>query len=143
MAKTFKLTGPGRAANAVTGTLLRWGLPMGQLTLLTVRGRKSGKEYSVPVYPIVKDGVYWLVSPYGEMSWARNLRAAGEARLTRRRQTRAVKAVEVGGTEAAPILKQYLDKVAIVRPFFDVTTKSSLQEFEQEAPRHPVFRVVE
>lgn len=142
MAKTFKLSWPGRLANAVTGTLVRWGVPMGQLTLLTVRGRKSGKDYSLPINPIVRDGVYWLVSPYGEVSWVRNLRAAGEARLTSRRKTRTVKVAEVGGVEAAPILKQYLEKVGIVRPFFDVTTQSSLQEFAQEASHHPVFRVI-
>ena len=44
--------------------------------------------------------------------------------------------------EAAPILKKYIKDVVVVRPFFDVTPKSSLTDFEREAPRHPVFRIV-
>jgi hypothetical protein len=33
--------------------------------------------------------------------------------------------------------------VPVVRPFFDVTPGSPLDEFVAEAPRHPVFRLTE
>ena len=142
MAKTFKLTGIRRFSNQAAGFFLRLGMPMGPVTLLTVRGRKSGKEYQTPINPMEWDGATWLVSPYGEVAWARNLRAAGEARLTRGRKTRSVRVAEAAPAEAAPVLKQYLGKVGIVQPYFDVTKDSSLVEFEREAPRHPVFKVV-
>lgn len=44
--------------------------------------------------------------------------------------------------EAAPILKQGLAKASsFLRAYFDVTLTSSLEDFEREAPRHPVFLV--
>ena len=48
---------------------------------------------------------------------------------------------EVGAEQAAPVLQHYLKAVAVVRPFFDVTTRSPVAEFAAEAPRHPVFRL--
>jgi hypothetical protein len=48
---------------------------------------------------------------------------------------------EVGPTDAAPVLRRYLKKVPIVRPFFDVTPDSPPEAFEGEASRHPVFRL--
>ena len=40
------------------------------------------------------------------------------------------------------MLKEYLKQFPYVKPFFDVTPESSLEAFEAEAPRHPVFRIV-
>jgi len=44
--------------------------------------------------------------------------------------------------EAAPVLRMYVTRVPITRPYFDVTTESDLDAFRAEAPRHPVFTVV-
>ena len=142
MAKSFKLNTGTRIGNLFLGSLLKLGLPVGPMWLLTVRGRKSGKEYTTPVTPVELDGTRWLVSPYGEVNWVRNIRVAGGARLTRSRRSEAITVTEVSSTEAAPILKQYLTKLPIVKDYFDVTADSSLQDFEAEAPKHPVFRVV-
>lgn len=142
MAKSFKLNFGTRFGNAMLGTMLKVGLPVGPMSLLTVKGRKSGKEYSTPVTPVEQNGTRWLVAPYGEVNWVRNIRASGSARLSRGRRTETITVAEAGTAEAAPILKEYLTKVPIVRPYFDVTLESSLQDFESEAPRHPVFRVV-
>ncbi|MBN9389361.1 MAG: nitroreductase family deazaflavin-dependent oxidoreductase [Chloroflexi bacterium] len=142
MAKTFKLSRSRRLGNSLVVGLLRLGLPMGAMVLLTVRGRKSGKEYQTPVSPMERDNATWLVAPYGEVAWVRNLRVAGEARLTRGRKTRTVQVTEASPVEAAPVLKQYLNEIGIVRPYFDVTKDASLDQFEKEAPRHPVFKVV-
>jgi steroid delta-isomerase-like uncharacterized protein len=90
-------------------------------------------------------GTRFLVAAFGEVNWVRNLRAAGQAHLTRRRRTEAIGVVELGARAAAPILKQFLresEKVSFIKPYFHVTPESSLADFEQEALYHPVFRVV-
>jgi hypothetical protein len=43
--------------------------------------------------------------------------------------------------EAAPILKEYITKEGITRPYFDVQPDAPLDEFMAEAPKHPVFRL--
>jgi hypothetical protein len=48
---------------------------------------------------------------------------------------------EVDPTEAVPVLRDYLRKFPVVKPFFDVSGRDSDEAFATEAPRHPVFRV--
>jgi deazaflavin-dependent oxidoreductase (nitroreductase family) len=143
MTKTFEMTIVSRLANLVVTILLRAGVKIGPTMLLTVRGRKSGKLYTTPVTPIEQDGHCWLVAPYGAVDWVRNLRAAGEATLTRGRHTEQITVRELGAEQAAPVLKQYLSlAAAMVGPYFDVSVASSLEAFAAEAPRHPVFQVL-
>ena len=47
---------------------------------------------------------------------------------------------EIASDQSAPVLQQYLKHVPAVRPFFDVTPDSPLNDFVSEASRHPVFR---
>jgi hypothetical protein len=49
---------------------------------------------------------------------------------------------EVNAEEAAPVLKMYVTRVPITRPYFDAKPKSDLGAFRTEAPRHPVFAIV-
>jgi hypothetical protein len=77
----------------------------------------------------------------GVVQWVRNLRAAGTATLTRGRHAEEISVTELPEQEAAPVLKQYLLKVAAVRPYFDATVDSPLESFEREALRHPVFHI--
>ena len=141
MAKTFQVNFATRMRDSLLMTLQRAGVNMGTMSLLTVRGRKSGQPHTVPVRLVEQDGQRWLVAPYGPVQWVRNLRVAGQATLTRGRRSEAISVTELPAGEAAPILKQYLIHVADVRPYFDVTRDSSLEAFEREAPRHPVFRI--
>jgi hypothetical protein len=99
--------------------------------------------YSTPVTLVEDNGARWLVAPYGEVSWVKNARASGEVTLRRGRRTETVKLVELAPEEAAPILKRYLIRAPVVRPFFDVTPHSNDQDFVGEASRHPVFRIEE
>lgn len=87
------------------------------------------------------DGGRWLVAPYGTVAWVHNARAAGRVELRRGRRAETCRLAELPPDEAAPVLRAYLRNVAIVRPFFDVTTRSPLADFVAEAPRHPVFRL--
>ncbi len=76
------------------------------------------------------------------LNWVRNLRAAGQATRTRGRRSEAITVVELPPAEAALILKACLATgPGFVRPYFDATPESSLEDFEREALRHPVFRV--
>ena len=128
--------------NAVIGSLTRFGLAGRHTYILTVRGRKTGRAYSTPVR-LIEDGERWLVAPYGEVGWVRNARAAGEVEISRSGRSQVMQIVEVEPEQAAPVLKQYLKSVPVVRPFFDVKPGSPIEEFVSEAPRHPVFRLTE
>jgi deazaflavin-dependent oxidoreductase (nitroreductase family) len=142
MAAKYRLTVWRRILNHAVRLLLRIGLGPRRTYLLTVRGRRSGQLYSTPVTLMEKGGQRWLVAPYGEVAWVRNVRAAGEVILSRGRHSETVRIIELGRQERAPILKRYVTEVPITRPFFDVGPDTSVQAFEQEASRHPVFRVM-
>jgi hypothetical protein len=90
---------------------------------------------------VEENGKRWLVAPYGEVSWVRNARAVGKVALRHGRRSEAVRITEVSSEEAAAVLKKYLARVPVVRPFFDVTPSSALPDFVAEARRHPVFRI--
>ena len=131
-----------RAANALVSVLLRLGLGPARTYLLTVAGRQSGAPRTTPVTLVEEGGRRWLVAPYGEVAWVRNLRAAGKATLARGGRTEAIAIREVNAEEAAPVLKMYVTRVPITRPYFDVRPESDLAAFRAEASRHPVFAIV-
>jgi len=131
-----------RAVNRLVHVLLRLGLGPRETYLLTVAGRRSGAPRTTPVTLVEEGGRRWLVSPYGEVAWVRNLRATGQATLSRCGRTEAVAVREVEPEEAAPVLKWYVTRVPITRPYFDVKPESDLSAFRAEAPRHPVFAIL-
>ena len=141
MSKQYAVTPMVRFANRIIVQLLRWGVTMPQMALLTVRGRKSGQTYSLPVQPVEEGGQRWLVSPYGITNWVRNARAGGEVILASGGSAQTVRLREQGAQAAAPILKKYIDRVTIVRPYFDAQPDAPLEAFAAEAPRHPVFLI--
>ena len=85
MAATYRLSRWRRLLNALVRTLLRAGLGPRHTYLLTVQGRRSGQRYSTPVTLVEEGTNRWLVAPYGEVSWVRNARAAGQVTLSRGR----------------------------------------------------------
>jgi len=143
MAKTYHVNLAERMENALITKLLRAGVKMGTTSLLTVRGRKSGQPHTVPVVLVEQDGRRCLVAPYGVVQWVRNIRAAGTATLTRGHHAEDITVTELEAREAAPVLKEYLSHVSAgVRSYFDARRDSSLEAFEREAPRHPVFQIL-
>ena len=141
MTATYRLTPVRRAANQLVRLLLGLGLMPGPTYLLSVRGRQSGRLLSTPVTLVEDGGARWLVAPYGEVAWVRSARAAGRVRLTRGRHAEEIAIRALGPAEAAPVLRLYVTRVPITRPYFDVTPASPIAAFEAEAPRHPVFRL--
>ena len=91
MAKTYRVNPAVRISNAVVAALLRRGVKMGSNTLLTVPGRKSGQPRTTPVTILEWNGERWLQSPFGEVNWVRNLRAAGRATLSRGRRVESTR----------------------------------------------------
>ena len=94
--------------NYVAKPLLAAGVPMGPDVLLTIRGRKSGLPRTTPVTIAENAGRRGLISPFGEVNWVRNLRAAGRATISVGRQKEEVTAVELGPTEAAEFIRDVL-----------------------------------
>jgi deazaflavin-dependent oxidoreductase (nitroreductase family) len=141
MTKPYQRTFIVRLANSVARLAMNLGIAPKDQYILGVRGRKSGRLYSTPVYVMEDQSQRWLVAPYGEVAWVRNARAAGQVTLTQGPATEVVGLVELGATESAPILKKYLARAPITQPYFDVRPDAPLEAFIVEAPRHPVFRL--
>ena len=123
----FKVVGPG---------IIVGNYPM---YLLTVRGRKSGTLRTVPLAIIQRNGNRYVGAAFEMVDWARNLRAAGEAILTRGRRSETVSARELPPSEGALVLRE---DVIGGNPFarsYGVTASSSLEEFEHAALIHPLF----
>lgn len=124
--------------------LLSLGLPMGPLHLLRTRGRHTGLIREVPVVVLDTDGCEWLVSPFGDVAWVRNVRANGEAYLRRGAGLDRVKLVEVEDAAKPDLLRTYRRRFApvpFVRAAFDATGRDPVEAFSREAHRHPVFRI--
>ena len=140
--KEYKVNRRVRFINRMMARMIHWNVAPPRTYLLTVRGRRSGKPYTLPVTLVEQDGKRWLVSPFGEVNWVKNARADGEVRLLRSGHTETLKIQELGPEESAPILKTYISLEGIVRPYFTAQPDSPLEVFEVEAPRHPVFLLV-
>jgi deazaflavin-dependent oxidoreductase (nitroreductase family) len=92
--------------------LLRRGVPLGPNALLTTRGRSSGEPRSTPVAIIEVAGRRWIWAPWGDVHWVRNLRAAGRATLTVRRDAEEVRATELDADERVAFFRDVLAPVA-------------------------------
>jgi hypothetical protein len=73
------------------------------------------------------------------VDWVRNLRAAGEAILTRGRRAETVNVRELPQSEAALVLREDIKGGNPFARSYGVTADSSLEEFERAVLTHPVF----
>lgn len=133
--------------NPIAQRLLRLGVPMGPNALLTVRGRRSGVPRTTPVAVLAVDGRRWIASPYGEVHWVRNLRAAGEAVLTTGRRRETLRAVELTRPEAAAFFADVMRPYVRRRPLGRwVLTLLGAREMVEDprgaSERHPVFELL-
>jgi deazaflavin-dependent oxidoreductase (nitroreductase family) len=122
--------------------MLRLGIGGRSAYLLTTTGRRTGQERTTPVI-LVESGIErWLVSPYGPVAWVHNVRAEPEVSLRRGRRTEVLRAEEVDSEAAGPVLQRYVSNVRVTAPFFDAKRGDPVERFVQEAPRHPVFKLI-
>jgi deazaflavin-dependent oxidoreductase (nitroreductase family) len=136
--------------NPVVRRLLAIGVPMGPNVLMTVRGRKSGKAYSFPVATLEVDGRKFLFSPFGDVQWVRNLRAAGEATIRRGRTDHRMTAVELTPEAAAPFLEAGMQPVlktpvfgSMIAGWYGVDRDSTSADYLVAARLHPAFALTE
>jgi deazaflavin-dependent oxidoreductase (nitroreductase family) len=94
--------------NPIVKRLLAAGVPMSVNALVTVRGRKSGLPRTTPLAIIKVAGRRWLWSPWGDVDWVRNLRAAGGATITVRGQDEDVTASELDETQRVAFFRDTL-----------------------------------
>ncbi|KOV79323.1 nitroreductase/quinone reductase family protein [Nocardia sp. NRRL S-836] len=141
VAKTYRNTLIRRVGNIVIGGAVKLGVAPSYYVLLTILGRRSGVERTIPIRLMKHEGQEWFVAPYGPRDWVLNARAAGVAVVRRGRRSRQVRLVEVSAPVAAPVLAAYARKEPVTRPFFDARVGDPVSAFEAEAARHPVFRV--
>lgn len=74
---------------------------------LTVTGRRSGQPRRVPVLPVQVGSHRYLVAPYGESEWVRNLRASSEGELDGRHSHEHFLAHELPADQRAEIIEAY------------------------------------
>ena len=132
--------------NPIAHRLLRIGIPMGPNALLTVRGRKTGQPHTTPVALVEVDGRRWVQSPFGEVNWVRNLRAAREATITINRRPESVDAVELSTAETARFFKEvlgpYVGRIPMGRWLLSrLGGGDILADPDAAAARHPVFEL--
>jgi len=121
----------------------RLGFAGGGIRILVVKGRKSGKWYSIPIRLLELDGKKYLVALQGETFWVKNLRASGEGRLKLGGRNTEFRAVEKNNAEKIPILRAYLKRWwSVSKPLTPVSSPEAPdEELMRAAPLHPVFEV--
>jgi len=144
MTKLYRLGPARRLVNLVMTPLARHGIGGKSTYLLTTTGRRTGEKRTTPVILVEAGAERWLVAPYGAVGWVHNVRAHPEVSLRRGRTTEVFHAEEVGAEVAGAILQRYVENAAAVatKPFFDARRGDPEEKFAEEAPRHPVFRLV-
>ena len=106
---------------------------------LTIRGRASGRKYTMPILPLEYEGRRYLVAPRGNTHWARNLRAVGEGELRLGGRRIPFKATEIPVSQRAPLVAAYVQQYG--KKYGGFVAK----EFElmPDPADHPVFLLIE
>jgi hypothetical protein len=110
---------------------------LGLAPALTVRGRTSGRRYTMPVLPLEYQGKQYLVAPRGNTHWARNLRSVGEGELRAGGRRIHFRAREVPLEQRGPIVAAYLQKYG---PKYGGFVAKEFAALPNPAD-HPVFMV--
>jgi deazaflavin-dependent oxidoreductase (nitroreductase family) len=132
-----------RIVNRAWAAVFSAGIAPNYVAALEVRGRKSGRVFSLPVVLAIVDGQRYLVSMLGEkVAWVENVRAAGGKAVLRHGRREEIRLEEVAIAQRAPILKAYLQRAPGARPHVRVDKDAPLSEFEKIAATIPVFRVL-
>lgn len=114
-----------RIGNLIAKVLVRAGVGSSRMHLITVVGRRTGKPYTTPLTVVETDGQRWLVAPYAGVSWAKNARASGTAKLSRGRVWEQV-TIEPVDAEDRVVGRDGLKLLqACIRPDFERSSSGS------------------
>jgi deazaflavin-dependent oxidoreductase (nitroreductase family) len=139
-----------RLTSPLTSFFLRHGAPMGPNTVLTVRGRKSGRMLDVPVAVVELDHRLWVLGAYGDVNWVRNLRVAGEADVRIKGHTQHVTAIELDQAQATSFFRDrlypYVDRLPRLGRWFGhllfrLVAPELLSDPAAAARKRPVFEL--
>jgi hypothetical protein len=137
---------PDRVASVInrcTAAVYALGIAPNYLVTLDVVGRRSGRVLSLPMVMAVVESERYLVSMLGDnVSWVRNMRAAGGHVTLRHGRREEVRLEEIAAEHRAPVLKAYLKRAPGARPHIPIHKDAPLSEFERVSSQFPVFRVV-
>ena len=98
-------------------SLLIAGVPLGPNGLVTIRGRTTGLPRTTPLAIIAVACRRWVWSPWGEVHWVHNLRAAGRATVSVRGRKDEVTATELDPKERVGFFRDVLEPLARSLPF--------------------------
>ena len=134
-----------KPANKVFIQMSRLGMSFGGEgpVVLTVKGRKSGRDRSTPVTPMTVDGKQYVVAGFPGADWLANVRTAKQVTIARGRVQR-VRMVELSPDDARPFLRVFPTEVPTGVGFMKragLITEGSPEEFEALAGRCAVFRL--
>lgn len=129
--------------------VLRFGLgstgEQDMMRILRVRGRKSGREYDVPVRIAVWEGQWYVLSMLGDAQWVRNLRAVTTAQMIVGKTVELIRTQEIHGDEKAAFLSWYCQHPEYaMRARFALkadTKHLTPEEIDRLAALYPVFRL--
>src|SRR2546425_8079274 len=133
--------------NPIARRMLRGGVPLAPNALLTVRGLRSGVDRTTRVAWVAIGGRRWVIATFGDVNWARNLRAAGAATLTVNRRPEAVAARELPQAEAAAFFRDtltpYVGRVPMGRWILGsmLGAREIFTDPDGAAQHHPVFEL--
>jgi deazaflavin-dependent oxidoreductase (nitroreductase family) len=133
-----------KISNRVVSALIRTGVPMGPMVLLTVPGRKSGVLRTTPVAVNEHADGWSVIAPFGQVDWVKNLRAAGGGTIRRRGRRYQVVASELAPAQGGPILVHSLKTAnasakKVIMPQFATPLDAPAAAWEAEVANHPVF----
>ncbi len=149
--RTTRAPARTKVLNPITTTLMRLGIrPDPRMALLTIRGRKTGRDRTVPIGVFDRDGRKYIVGAFGEVNWVRNLRAAGAGTITQGKRKARYAAEQVHGEEAALVLRDCLAAYLpsplagpMLRQRIAVNAEAPLDLLALEARHTPVFRLTQ
>lgn len=103
--------------NPLLKLLLRFGVPLGPNALVTITGRSSGLPRTTPIAVIDVAGRRWMWSPWGEVHWVRNLRAAGHATIEVHGRSEEIRATELDAAGRLAFFRDVMQPYAHRLPF--------------------------
>ena len=131
-----------RIFNSAIGALVRLGIGLPNMRVLEVRGRMSGRLYTLPIDLLSHQGKLYLVAPRGHAEWVRNAEASGSVVLRRGRSIEQYQLRALADAEKPPILKAYLDRFRReVGRFFPLPAGSPADAFASLSSRYPAFEL--
>jgi deazaflavin-dependent oxidoreductase (nitroreductase family) len=131
--------------NPLLKALLRLRVPLGPNALVTITGRTSGLPRTTPIAIVEVDGRRWIWSPWGEVHWVRNLRAAGEATIEVHGRVEQVHATELDpGARLAffrDVMRPYAHRIPFGRVFVRIIDGVDVEDPAGAADGRVVFEL--